>query len=173
MIIILPLLLLKRLIGQIYKIFPSTDLDYVEGPHLYKRNGYYYLVTAEGGTGLGHVVTVARSKSLTGPYEVAPNNSVLSSRNDPTLPLQKAGHASIVETQTGEWYMVHLCGRPLPSRGRCIMGRETCIQKIFWNADNWLELVEKITRRWKSRLRIFPNIVFNLSPFETILIAQP
>lgn len=130
----------KRLIGPVYNIFKGTELGFTEGPHLYKRQGYYYLITAEGGTFLGHAVTVARSKSIIGPYEVDPTNPILTSRNDPTLPLQKAGHASLVETQNGEWYMVHLCGRPIPSRGRCPLGRETAVQKMSWTADHWLRL---------------------------------
>jgi xylan 1,4-beta-xylosidase len=130
----------RRLTGRVFKIFEGTDLGLVEGPHLYKKNGFYYLITAEGGTFLDHAVTVARSRSLTGPYEVDPNNPMLTSRNDHRLELQKAGHASIVQTQNEEWYMVFLCGRPLPARGRCILGRETAIQKIVWTDDGWLRL---------------------------------
>jgi xylan 1,4-beta-xylosidase len=112
----------------------------VEGPHLYRRNGYYYLLMAEGGTGLNHSEIAARSRSITGPHEPCPWNPILTARDDPTLPLQKAGHADIVETPKGEWYMVHLCGRPIPSSGRCTLGRETCIQKIEWTDDGWIRL---------------------------------
>ena len=130
----------KRLIGPVSIIFNGTELGCTEGPHLYKQKGYYYLITAEGGTGLGHVVTMARSRLITGPYEVDPANPILTSRDDPTLPLQKAGHADLVETQDGEWYMVHLCSRPIPARGRYPLGRETAIQKMIWNDANWLRL---------------------------------
>ncbi|MGB4373352.1 MAG: family 43 glycosylhydrolase, partial [Halanaerobiales bacterium] len=68
-------------------------------------------------------------------YEVHPENPILTSKGDPTLPLQRAGHADLVETQDGEWYMVHLCSRPLEGR-RSILGRETAIQKIEWR-DGW------------------------------------
>ena len=128
----------KKLIGPVRKIFEYDGL--VEGPHIYKRNGYYYLIMAEGGTGTKHAELVARSRFLMGPYEVDPHGLMLTSKFDPTLPLQKAGHADIVETQTGEWYMVHLCGRPIPSLGRYTLGRETCIQKIKWTEDGWLRL---------------------------------
>jgi xylan 1,4-beta-xylosidase len=130
----------KRLVGPIRTIFKGTCIGITEGPHLYKRNGYYYLLTAEGGTGINHAVTMARSESIAGPYEVDPANPVLTSADDPTLELQRAGHASLVETQKGEWYMAHLCGRPLPSRGRCVLGRETSIQKVEWTPDGWLRL---------------------------------
>lgn len=130
----------KRLVGPIYNIFKGTELGKTEGPHLYKWFGKYYLLTAEGGTGLGHAVTMARADKITGPYEVDPENPVLTAAKDPTLTLQRAGHADIVETQNGEWYMVHLCGRPIPTRGRCVLGRETAIQKVYWTRDGWLRL---------------------------------
>lgn len=130
----------RTLVGPVRPIFQGTELGLTEGPHLYKHGGYYYLLTAEGGTSLGHAVTMARSKTITGPYEVDPANPMLTSRNNPLLPIQKAGHADIVETQHGEWYLVHLCGRPIPSKGRCPLGRETAIQKVRWTADDWLRL---------------------------------
>jgi xylan 1,4-beta-xylosidase len=130
----------RRLTGPVRNIFKGTGLGLTEGPHLYKRNGCYYLLTAEGGTRFEHAVTFARSREITGPYEVHPNNPILTSWPDPTLTLQRAGHGSLVETQSGEWYMAHLCGRPLPSRGRCILGRETAIQKMEWREDGWIYL---------------------------------
>lgn len=130
----------KRLIGPSFNIFKGTELGLVEGPHLYKKNGYYYLLTAEGGTRFKHAVTLARSKALIGPYEVHPGNPVLTAWMDPALELQRAGHGSLVETQNGEWYLAHLCGRPIPSRGRCILGRETAIQKMVWGEDDWIYL---------------------------------
>jgi xylan 1,4-beta-xylosidase len=83
---------------------------------------------------------MARSKNIDGPYETDPQNPVLTSYDNPELKLQRAGHASLVETQNGEWYMAHLCGRHIPSRGRCTMGRETAIQKMAWTNDGWLRL---------------------------------
>lgn len=132
----------RRLVGPITNIFKGTELKITEGPHLYKFHGFYYLLTAEGGTGSEHAVTMARSKCITGPYEVDPANPVLTSRNDPSLEIKKAGHADIVETQNGEWYMVHLGSRPLPATGLCVMGRETCIQRMAWTDDLWLRLAD-------------------------------
>lgn len=130
----------KKLVGPITNIFQGSELEWPEGPHIYKRDGTYYLIVAEGGTGLWHAVTMARSKLITGPYEIHPDNPVLTSRNRPGLEIQKAGHGDIVETQHGEWYLVHLGARPLPTSGRCILGRETCIQKVKWCEDGWLRL---------------------------------
>jgi len=127
----------KRLIGERVNIFKGTSLGLTEAPHLYKRNGFYYLLTAEGGTGWNHAVTMARSRHLLGPYELHPDVYILSARNRPDAPLQRTGHADLVETQEGETYMVYLCGRPLKNRGRCTLGRETAIQKMQWH-DGWL-----------------------------------
>lgn len=130
----------KKLVGPIHNLFRGTPLGLTEGPHLYRRGDYYYLLTAEGGTRFDHAVTMARSKSITGPYEVDPANPILTSRNNPDLPLQRAGHADLVETAAGEWYMVHLCGRPLKASRMCNLGRETAIQKVEWTQEGWLRL---------------------------------
>lgn len=130
----------RRLAGDIHHIFEGTERGRTEGPHLYKRNGYYYLLTAEGGTGYGHCMTLARSRELTGPYEIHPENPILSSRDHPGALLQRTGHGDIVETQHGDWYAVFLVGRPLTERGHCITGRESAIEKMEWRDDGWLYL---------------------------------
>ena len=127
-----------RLVGARHLIFKGTAIGFTEAPHLYYRGGFYYLITAEGGTGWGHAVTMARSTNLLGPYELHPEAYVLTARDRPDSPLQRAGHADIVETAAGETYMVYLCGRPLKNRGRCTLGRETAIQKMEWGEDGWL-----------------------------------
>src|SRR5271166_619405 len=126
-------------------IFRGTPLGLTEGPRLYRRlwNGvpWFYLVVAEGGTEYAHAVTVARSRILEGPYEVHPENPILTSVHNPELALQKAGHASFVETQSGDWYLAHLCGRPLEAPGitprHCNLGRETAMQRVVWGDDGW------------------------------------
>ena len=128
----------RALIGERKLIFQGTSLGLTEAPHLYKRDGYYYLITAEGGTAWNHAVTMARSRSIDGPYELHPDAQILSARDRPDAPLQRAGHADLVETTAGEPYLVYLCGRPLPNRGRCVLGRETAIQKMRWAEDGWL-----------------------------------
>ena len=128
--------------GERRTIFQGTPIGFTEGPHLYKRGGLYYLITAEGGTGWGHAVTMARSRTLLGPYELHPDAHILTSRHRPDVELQRAGHADLVETPSGETYMVHLCGRPLRNRGRCTLGRETAIQKMTWSADGWLRTAD-------------------------------
>jgi xylan 1,4-beta-xylosidase len=130
------------LVGERTIIFKGTALGLTEAPHLYKRDGYYYLLTAEGGTGWNHAVTMARSRSLLGPYELHPDVYILSARHRPDAELQRAGHADLVETPSGETYMVYLCGRPLRNRGRCVLGRETAIQRMVWCDDGWLRTTD-------------------------------
>ena len=128
----------RRLVGERRVIFQGTDLGLTEAPHIYRRDGWCYLVTAEGGTGFGHAVTLARSRDLWGPYEVQPGGPVLTARDRPDSPLQRAGHADLVETPDGQTWAVYLCGRPIPNRGRCILGRETSLQPLVWGEDGWL-----------------------------------
>ena len=132
----------RKLIGERVNIFKGTPLGFTEAPHLYKRNGWYYLLTAEGGTNWGHAVTMARSHKLTGLYELHPDTYIMSARHRPDAELQRAGHASLVETQNGEMYMAYLVGRPLRNRGRCTLGRETAIQKMVWGEDGWLRTLD-------------------------------
>jgi xylan 1,4-beta-xylosidase len=144
-----------RLVGPVKNIYRGTPLGVVEGPHLYRRNGWYYLMTAEGGTFYEHAVTLARSRTIDGPYETLPGNPLLTAHHQRTDGLQRAGHASLVETQKGEWYLAHLCGRPLewtapnvaankPEAGyqnlHCNLGRETALQLLRWRDDDWPEI---------------------------------
>ncbi len=132
----------RKLVGERQNIFKGTAIGFTEAPHLYKRNGWYYLITAEGGTGWGHAMTMARSRSLAGPYELHPDKYIVTARHRPDAPLQRAGHGDLVETQAGETYAVYLCGRPLANRGRCVLGRETAIQKMVWGRDDWLRTLD-------------------------------
>ena len=132
----------RKLIAERKNIFQGTELGFTEAPHLYKRNGWYYLLTAEGGTGWGHVVTMARSRNISGPYELHPDTYIMSARHRPDAELQRAGHASLVETRNGETYMAYLVGRPLRNRGRCTLGRETAIQKMVWDEDDWFRTLD-------------------------------
>ncbi|MCG8462356.1 MAG: glycoside hydrolase family 43 protein, partial [Holophagales bacterium] len=129
----------RRLVGEVHPIFDGTDLGRTEGPHLYEKDGWFYLLLAEGGTGYEHAIAVARSREIHGPYEVHPENPLITSYHHPEAYLQKTGHGDLVETQTGEWYTVFLASRPLrgSGRGRCTLGRETALERIEWRADGW------------------------------------
>lgn len=127
----------KCLEGKPVNIFRGSSLGTTEGPHLYKIGNWYYLFCAEGGTFYEHAVTVARSETITGPYQVSPYNPLLTSNGHPELTLQKSGHGCLVKTQGGEWYLAHLCGRPYRETRRCMLGRETAIQKLKMTEDGW------------------------------------
>jgi len=147
-----------RLIGEPRPLYRGgSDLGCLEGPHLFRRRGFFYLMAAEGGTGYGHGVTLARSENLFGPWTPDPTNPILTSAShrfqargnpeylksekfNPDSILQKSGHGSLVETPAGETYLVHLCARPALPQLRCVLGRETAIQKMEWTADGWLRL---------------------------------
>ena len=127
-----------HLVGERTKVMHKDKLS--EGPNIYKHDGWYYLMLAEGGTGWNHGIAMARSRSILGPYELDPQDSVMTTRDDYSQVLQKAGHGELVETRSGEWYLVHLAGRPVHFDRRCILGRETCLQRVIWSDDGWLRL---------------------------------
>jgi xylan 1,4-beta-xylosidase len=107
-----------------------------EGPHLYKVGRWYYLLIAEGGTYGGHMVNVARSESLLGPYESCPQNPVLTHRDDHSLPFQFCGHGDLVELPDGSWWMVHL-GVRCSFYQKQHLGRETFLVPMEWTAEGW------------------------------------
>lgn len=148
----------KAMTGPVRDIYQGEKI-FLEGPHIYKRQGWYCLFAADTGTGEGHGQSVLRSRDIWGPYEMLKENhgeqreeneafSILTSRHYEDILLQKSGHGDLVETPGGEWYMVHLCGRAFvdrnpadagrfPNSRRYMMGRETAIQKILWREDGW------------------------------------
>ena len=105
-----------------------------EGPHLLKKDGWYYIILAEGGTGISHQISVGRSRTLDGPHEPCPYDPILH-QYDPKGALQKSGHGDLVQTQNGQWYVVYLCARP--QDGFSPLGRETALDPVEWTADGW------------------------------------
>lgn len=114
-----------------------THCDYIEAPHLYKTDGWYYLMVAAGGTQENHSVMISRSKCVEGPYEVCPRNPVITARHSWKNPaFASVGHGDLVQTQRGEWWMVLLAVRPY-SGYQYNMGRETCLLPIAWDEQGW------------------------------------
>jgi len=99
-----------KLLSEPVTIWKGTGGKYPEGPHLYKKDGFYYLMIAEGGTEYGHKVTIARSKNIWGTYESNPANPILThaNSNEENNPIQGTGHADLVQTTDGSWFMVAL-----------------------------------------------------------------
>ena len=140
--------------GQPHLLLRSETL--LEGPKMFAKDGWFYLLLAEGGTGWEHGVRVARSRSVYGPYELDAV-PLLTSREDPSLDLAKAGHGEIVTTPDGSYLLAHLASRPLSTPGgpRCPLGRETCVQNIEW-IDEWPRLAGG--GHTPSLLAVVPNV---------------
>ena len=127
----------KCLTGPIHAIWGgfADQAIWTEAPHIYYRKPYYYLITAEGGTGHEHAVVIARSKELCGLYEPCHLNPILTHRHlGRSYPVVNTGHADLVETQNGDWYIVALASRPYGGYYRNL-GRETFIGTVVWEND--------------------------------------
>lgn len=116
--------------------------ELIEGPNLYSFDNSFYLMLAEGGTGQNHGIAMMRSDTLCGPYEADPHGPVLTTRDNPSHPLQKAGHGEIVVDREGTLFLAHLASRWIEKDGRqySVLGRETCIQRLTLTDDRWLRL---------------------------------
>src|SRR5690606_28170278 len=138
---------------------------WIEGPHLFKRDGYYYLNCAEGGTAEDHRQTIFRSRSITGPYEPWSGNPTLTQRDLPADrpdPVTSTGHADLVDTPAGDWWAVFLGCRPY-SDNHYNTGRETFLLPVSWNDDGWPQIlahgqavpqVVKQPRLWGMNARV-------------------
>lgn len=139
------------LAGPFSIISQGTDIRTTEGPHMYARNGWYYLVMAEGGTSYLHSVTIQRSRNIAGPFENHPSTPFLSQVIDRDAirkdmdhalkycreGLQKTGHASFCPIDDDRWLMAFLCSRPEKETARCPLGRETALMTVSWKNDGW------------------------------------
>lgn len=123
-------------LSEVRKIWDGTGGRCPEGPHMYKRNGWYYLMIAEGGTEYGHMQTIARSRSVWGPFESCPRNPILTHRDDIASPFQAVGHADFVDDPDGNWWMVFHAIRPSVAQLHHI-GRETMLAPMVWDEDGW------------------------------------
>lgn len=105
-----------------------------EGPHLYHKGDYYYILHAESGTAFHHSVMIARSRKIEGPYEYCKSNPILTHRHlGMHYPITSVGHGDLVEDGHGNWYMTVLACRP--QKGYTLLGRETFLAKIAWEHD--------------------------------------
>ncbi|KAI6091701.1 glycoside hydrolase family 43 protein [Hypoxylon rubiginosum] len=123
-------------VGEWEVIWNGTGGTAPEGPHIFQKDGWYYLLAAEGGTGLDHMVTMARSKTIRGPYEVNPANPVLTNANT-TNYFQTVGHADLFQDGAGNWWGVALSTRSGPEYLNYPMGRETIMVPVTWNENEF------------------------------------
>lgn len=120
------------------RIWTGTGGRYPEGPHIYKKDGWYYLLISEGGTEYGHKVTIARSKFITGPYTGNPANPILThmNMNAQLNPIQGTGHADLVQASDGSWWIMFLAFRT-QNGPHHVLGRETFLAPVRWDEGAW------------------------------------
>jgi alpha-N-arabinofuranosidase len=122
---------------------------WAEGPHIYKRDGYYYLLISEGGTAFEHALAVAISEDITGPYQNNPRNPILTHRHlSYDFPISGVGHADFVELEDGRWFAVAL-GWRLVDGEHGILGRETFLVPMTWETEPYW---------WKDPKLTFPVV---------------
>ena len=144
-------------------IWNGTGGRYAEGPHLYKKDGFYYLMAAEGGTEEAHSETIARSKSIWGPYNANPANPILTHVNAAGQgnPIQGVGHADIINAHDGSWWIVFHGYRSNSDGTHHILGRETCLAPVSWQKNGWPEVNGNGTVTEDMTCKTLP-----LKPFE-------
>lgn len=127
-------------VGDPVRIFDHTGSEpcVCEGPHILEHDGWFYLLAAEGGTGVNHRTVIARSRTVDGRYEPMPGNPLVSAAGTAS-PLIKSGHGNLVEAPDGSWYACHLCARRLPGAETCPLGRESALERVEW-VDGWPHL---------------------------------
>ena len=125
-----------KLLTELRSVGKGLVSDDIEGPHLYKVDGLYYLMAAEGGSRALHMETIGRSKSPWGPFESCPNNPILSQRNAWWHPVKCAGHADLVQSEDGRWWAVYLATRHMGYNYFSNLGRETFLVPLTWQ-DGW------------------------------------
>jgi len=122
--------------GEKRFLWAGTGGSYPEAPHLYRLDGTYYLMIAEGGTEYGHMETIARSSTPWGPFEPCPHNPILSHRSR-SLEIRCTGHGDLIQDHHGNWWMVFLGTRPVGYPPRYHLGRETFLAPVAWDEGGW------------------------------------
>jgi len=157
-----------QLIGDTYLLWDGAMKHAVhpEAPHIYKIYGRYYLLIAEGGTSLGHSITIAVSDDITGSYQPYEHNPIMTHRHLPkNYPITSTGHADLIETQHGDWYIVMLATRPYGGEPDYNLGRETFLAPVTWE-EVWGTMWPRISpETGKVELEYsFPNLPLHHVP---------
>lgn len=156
------------------KLTPSRSIwqgsggRYLESPHLYKINGRYYLMAAEGGTEYGHMVTYARGDSPFGPFEAYSKNPVLTNRNLGGYEIQGVGHGDLIQDNNGSWWILHLGFRQI---GRWAtyhhLGREVFLTPVIFGEDGWFTAGQNGTTIKSFEIAGSDNLVQSEKRLET------
>ena len=155
--------------GPVINLWNGTGGVWPEGPHIYKKDGWYYLLIAEGGTAEDHAVMMARAKNITGPYTPSPHNPHLTNRGTNEF-FQTVGHADLFQDLNGKWWGTALATRWGPPNSSIYpMGRETVLFPVTWNTGEWpvMQPVRGVMSGWElpRRSRKIPGTgPFNSDP---------
>jgi beta-xylosidase len=137
--------------GPVINLWNGTGGVWPEGPHIYKKDGWYYLLIAEGGTAGDHAVTMARARNITGPYSPSPHNPHLTNRGTDEY-FQTVGHADLFQDSNGKWWGTALATRwGPPSSSYFPTGRETVLFPVTWNKNEWpvMQPVRGVMNGWQ------------------------
>lgn len=156
-----------------------------EAPHLYKKEGLYYLLISNGGTGVGHAVSIWNSDSPLGPWKINPDNPILTHTHNRSLGINCTGHADIFQTQDGDWYSVFLAVRSNEGKYN-VMGRETFLAEVDWSGEwpiynpkqkvGMTQLVLNPTPMWEGKQRsfdFFDDFTSNEMLLDWTFVRQP
>lgn len=145
-----------KIVGERVDIWGGTGGSYPEGPHIYKKDGWYYLMISEGGTERSHMLTMARSRDVKGPYEECPFNPILTNRSL-ARPIESAGHADLVQDKEGNWWAICLGTRTFSYPPKHNLGRETMLVPVDWSGE-WPILGKYGTLEKEIEVQGIPNI---------------
>lgn len=154
-----------------------------EAPHIYFRKGWYYLILAEGGTGMGHHVCALRSRDIHGPYEQCPFNPVLSHASRKGHDIQCTGHADLIDIGDDRWIAVFLATRRNTSVPLTTLGRETFMAPVTWTQDGWpvigdsghveLEMTDIVPVLQRKKDSLFVDFKKDLSSYPVLRLRVP
>lgn len=157
-----------KLVGDRHSLWEGAcDKKHTEGPHIYKENGKYYLLVAEGGTSFHHAVMIAASDDVFGPYETGLRNPILTSRHlSKKNWVHSTGHADLVKLADGRWFMVAL-GKRNDRDGHSNMGRETHLMPVVWEPQivRWQQVSKT---KWEPVSYLFPVVAPETGKVERI-----
>lgn len=151
------------------KVWYGTGGRYIEGPHIYKKDGFYYLMNSEGGTEEAHSVNIARSNNIWGPYAENPSNPILTHANaaGQNKSIQGVGHADLIQANDDSWWMVfHGYRKSVGYPVHHILGRETCLAPVSWPKYGWPVINGNGTVSENMTSQTLPLKPFKEEPFK-------
>ena len=154
-------------LGEIHHLGVGLGGRYPEGPHIYKQDGYYYLLLAEGGTEHGHHVNILRSKNLFGPYQPNPDNPIMSHFNMKmqNSQIQGLGHADLIQAPDSSWWMICL-GYRTSGYLQHVMGRETMLAPVRWEQGGWPVVNGDGTLQTDMKCKTLPLVAMPKDPIR-------